>query len=57
MEGMVWDNTEKLDDEVVENTPALDKDGKPLPPKPILDRTTFKGGSKFYSGLLIRQVK
>lgn len=25
--------------------------------KPVLDRTTFKGGKKFYSGMLIRQLK
>lgn len=29
----------------------------PDAPKPVLDRTTFKGGSKFYSGMLIRQIK
>ncbi len=53
---LIWDNRANAG-EVVEETPAVDKDGKPLPPKPVLDCTTFKGGSKFYSGMLIRQVK
>ena len=53
---LIWDNRANAG-EVVEEAPAVDKDGKPLPPKPVLDCTTFKGGSKFYSGMLIRQVK
>lgn len=34
---------------------------EPLPegatPAPVIDRTTFKGGKKFYSGMLIKQMK
>lgn len=58
MKDMVWDNRYNAGEEQPEETtPELDKDGKPLPPKPILDRTTFSGGKKFYDGMLIRQVK
>lgn len=53
---LIWDNRANAG-EIVEETPAVDKDGKPLPPKPVLDCTTFKGGSKFYAGMLIRQIK
>lgn len=54
----IWDNRFALDGEAPEaEAPALGKDGKPLPPKPVYTETTFKGGSKFYPGMLIRQVK
>lgn len=54
----IWDNRYALDGEAPEaEAPALDKDGKPLPPKPVYTETTFKGGSKYYSGMLIRQIK
>ncbi len=53
----IWDNRFALDGEAPEVEVALDKDGKPLPPKPVYTETTFKGGSKFYSGMLIRQIK
>ncbi len=54
----IWDNRFALEGEAPEaETPAMDKDGKPLPPKPVYTETTFKGGSKFYPGMLIRQIK
>lgn len=53
----IWDNRFALDGEAPEVEVALDKDGKPLPPKPVYTETTFKGGSKFYPGMLIRQIK
>jgi hypothetical protein len=54
----IWDNRFALDGEAPEaEEPALGKDGKPLPPKPVYTETTFKGGSKYYSGMLIRQIK
>ena len=54
----IWDNRFALEGEAPEaEAPALDKDGKPLPPKPVYTETTFKGGSKFYPGMLIRQIK
>jgi hypothetical protein len=54
----IWDNRFALEGEAPEvEAPALDKDGKPLPPKPVYTETTFKGGSKFYPGMLIRQLK
>ncbi len=63
---LVWDNTytdgqapaEEVVPEVAENDNGKKgKKGKEKEPKPILDRTTFKGGKKFYSGLLIKQIK
>ena len=39
----IWDNRFNLGDEA--------------PAEGAVDRTTFKGGKKFYSGLLIRQLK
>ena len=39
----IWDNRQNLGDEV--------------PVEGAVDRTTFKGGKKFYPGLLIRQLK
>lgn len=39
----IWDNNFNLGDEV--------------PVEGAIDRTTFKGGSKYYPGLLIRQIK
>jgi hypothetical protein len=39
----IWDNNYNLGDEV--------------PAEGAIDRTTFKGGSKYYPGLLIRQIK
>lgn len=39
----IWDNRKNLGDEV--------------PVEGAVDRTTFKGGKKFYPGLLIRQLK
>lgn len=43
---LIWDNRFNAGDDPIEGEP-----------KPVLDRTTFKGGKKFYPGMLIRQVK
>lgn len=45
---LIWDNRYNAGDDPIE------AEGEP---KPVLDRTTFKGGKKFYPGMLIRQVK
>ena len=50
--GMVWDNTFSDDAVPTTETPA---DGSAA--KPVIDRTTFKGGKKYLSGMLIRQIK
>ena len=45
---LIWDNRYNAgEDPVAEGEEA----------KPVLDRTTFKGGDKYYSGLLIKQLK
>jgi hypothetical protein len=49
---LIWDNRYNegeapVADPVVEGQVA----------KPVIDRTTFKGGKKYYSGLLIKQIK
>jgi hypothetical protein len=45
---LIWDNRYNAgEEEVAEGAES----------KPVLDRTTFKGGDKYYSGLLIRQIK
>ena len=49
--GMVWDNTFN---EGSEST-APPADGSAA--TPAIDRTTFKGGKKYLSGMLIRQIK
>ena len=55
---LIWDNRVNIGEEpIAAAAPEVDKDGKPLPPKPVLTSTTFKGGSKFYNGMLIRQIK
>lgn len=43
---LIWDNRYNAADE-----PAVEGDAKPL------EFTTFKGGKKFYAGMLIKQVK
>jgi hypothetical protein len=50
---LIWDNTIK-DGEAAPIVEAI-AEGKEA--KPIIDRTTFDGGKKFYSGLLIKQIK
>jgi hypothetical protein len=45
---LLWDNRFNAGAE-----PSADADKT----KPVLDRTTFNGGKKFYSGMLIRQLK
>ena len=49
---LIWDNT--FTDGIA---PVADPaaDGKNA--KPVIDRTTFEGGKKFFSGMLIRQIK
>ncbi len=46
---LIWDNRYNAGESP--KNPVLDKDGKPI------TVTTFKGGKKFYSGMLIRQLK
>ncbi|WP_317898816.1 hypothetical protein [Aurantibacillus circumpalustris] len=48
---LIWDNTYNDGEAPV----AVVEEGKEA--KPVLDRTTFSGGKKFYSGLLIKQIK
>ena len=50
---MIWDNMQSTG-EVPVVDPVVDPAAKPAP---VLDRTTFSGGKKYYSGLLIRQLK
>lgn len=49
---LIWDNTYN-DGEA----PVVEKVVEGKEAKPIIDRTTFDGGKKFYSGLLIKQIK
>jgi hypothetical protein len=49
---LVWDN--RLSEG---EAPATEQVVEGQEVKPIIDRTTFEGGKKFYSGLLIRQIK
>lgn len=49
---LIWDN--RINDGEVPNV-ISNTDGKDV--KPLIDCTTFKGGKKFYSGLLIKQIK
>jgi hypothetical protein len=49
---LIWDNTFN-DGEAPVAEPVAD--GKEA--KPVIDRTTFDGGKKYYSGLLIKQIK
>lgn len=49
--GMVWDNTFSEGSEPA--APAADGSAA----TPVIDRTTFKGGKKYLSGMLIRQIK
>ncbi|AMS27786.1 hypothetical protein AEM51_12915 [Bacteroidetes bacterium UKL13-3] len=45
---LLWDNRFNAGEESSTETDTT---------KPVIDRTTFKGGKKFYSGMLIRQLK
>jgi hypothetical protein len=50
---LIWDNSFNFGDEqqtALSDAPAADA-------KPPIDRTTFDGGKKYYSGMLIRQIK
>ncbi len=46
---LIWDNRYNAGE--APKDPVLDKDGKPI------TVTTFKGGKKYYSGMLIKQLK
>ena len=49
----IWDNRYNagVNPEVADSSKPVKND------KPVLDRTTFKGGKDFYAGMLIRQIK
>jgi hypothetical protein len=47
---LIWDNRFNLGSEDPDNGDENIK-------KPVLDRTTFKGGKNYYPGLLIKQIK
>ena len=47
---LIWDNRFNLDSDDPDNGEGNGK-------KPVLDRTTFKGGKDYYPGLLIKQIK
>ena len=49
---LIWDNTYNDGEAPVAEPVAEGKEAKP-----VIDRTTFDGGKKFYSGLLIKQIK
>ncbi len=49
---LIWDN--RFTDG---NEPAAEPVAEGQESKPVIDRTTFDGGKKFYSGLLIKQLK
>jgi len=46
---MIWDNRYVAGDEEI--VPQIDENGTEI------KATTFDGGKKFYSGMLIRQIK
>jgi hypothetical protein len=45
----IWDNRYMVAEEQAADSTNTDK--------PVIDRTLFEGGSKFYPGMLIRQIK
>lgn len=47
----IWDNRYNAGEEIGVSDDKKDKD------KPVVDKTTFKGGGKFYAGMLLRQIK
>ncbi len=51
----IWDNRFNAGEEVSTGD-NKDKDKKDKD-KPVIDRTYFKGGGKFYAGMLLRQIK
>ena len=56
----IWDNRYNLGEEDLAeaDAPEVPADGKtPAVAAPKVDKTFFKGGKKFYSGMLIRQIK
>ncbi len=50
---LIWDNRYNAGEDVA----PVDSASTDPNAKPILDRTTFSGGKKFYAGMLIKQVK
>jgi len=55
---LIWDNRYNAGDEPIAATVAVaDSAASIANAKPVIDRTTFKGGKGFYSGMLIKQVK
>lgn len=48
---LIWDNTYNAGDEPIADTSGSSG------AKPPIDRTTFDGGKKYYSGMLIKQIK
>ncbi|MEI7596370.1 MAG: hypothetical protein WCK02_11530 [Bacteroidota bacterium] len=50
---LIWDNRFNAGDA---KTEATNNDSSSTA-KPVIDRTTFKGGKKYYSGMLIKQIK
>ncbi|MGZ3943039.1 MAG: hypothetical protein ACXVNM_07780 [Bacteroidia bacterium] len=53
----IWDNRYNLGEEDLMEPVAVDTTKGAAPPKPPVDKTFFKGGKKFYAGMLIRQIK
>jgi hypothetical protein len=51
----IWDNRFNAGEEISDSD-NKDKDKKDKD-KPTIDRTYFKGGGKFYAGMLLRQIK
>ena len=49
---LIWDNTYNEGEAPIAEPVVEGKEAKP-----IIDRTTFDGGKKYYSGLLIKQIK
>ncbi|NWJ50257.1 MAG: hypothetical protein HXX14_05285 [Bacteroidetes bacterium] len=49
---LIWDNRYNASDGPAELPSTVGEASKP-----VLDRTTFKGGKDYYSGMLIRQIK
>lgn len=52
----IWDNRFNAGEEVSANDNEKEKKDKDKD-KPAVDRTYFKGGGKFYAGMLLRQIK
>ncbi|MES2266894.1 MAG: hypothetical protein V4520_09045 [Bacteroidota bacterium] len=53
----IWDNRFNAGEEVSAGDSDDKKKDKKDKDKPAIDRTYFKGGGKFYAGMLLRQIK